>query len=55
MSNNIEIFLNNKLLSCDTIVPFIMSLQKIDRSIGVNYYKVALEALNGQSINPIYI
>ena len=40
MSYNIDIFLNNKLISCDTIVPFIMSLQKIDKSIKANYYAV---------------
>jgi hypothetical protein len=38
MSNHIEIFINNKLISCDTIVPFIMSLQKINSSIKVKYY-----------------
>ena len=40
MSYNIDIFLNNKLISCDTIVPFIMSLQKIDGSIKANYYMI---------------
>ena len=38
MIKNIEIFLANKLISCDTIVPLIMSMQKINKNFKVNYY-----------------
>jgi hypothetical protein len=38
MTSNIEIFLGNKLISCDTIDPFILSLQKIDSQINVNFH-----------------
>jgi len=34
---SIEIFLGNKLVSCDTIVPLMMSLQKINKGLEVNY------------------
>ena len=37
MTSNIEIFLGNKLISCDVVVPFILSLKKIDNQINVNY------------------
>ena len=37
MSVNIEVFLGNKLISCDTVVPFILSLKKQDDKIKVNY------------------
>ena len=35
MIKNIEIFLANKLISCDTIVPLIMSMQKINKNFKV--------------------
>ena len=36
--STLEIFLGNKLISCDTIVPLILSLKKINNNIKVNYY-----------------
>ena len=38
MVNNLEIFLANKLISCDTIVPLIMSIKKNNKDLEVNYY-----------------
>jgi len=37
MEKNLEIFLGNKLISCDTVVPLIMSLKKINKNLRVNY------------------
>ena len=51
MSYNIDIFLNNKLISCDTIVPFVMSLQKIDNSIKANYYMIDYRGFSDIKIN----
>ena len=37
MIKNIDILLNNKLVSCDTIVPYILSLKKINKNLKVIY------------------
>jgi len=37
MIRNVQIFLNNKLGSCDTIVPYILSLKNLNKNLNVTY------------------
>ena len=48
MKKNIFIFLNNKLLSLDTVIPFVIELKAVNPELNINFF-----AFNKKTMNTI--